>query len=609
MGGLRRSDFGELSSAAFGELAAGSRAVASVAVAFVVATALGRSAWAAPSPVAHWKLDETTGTVATDETGSYDGTVSGTDFDTSAITGKVDGALTFAGTDDYVNLNSGILPNTAADMTEAAWIRTTTADRVILTRRHRDAVAWPTLMVDGAGKAVISVDDSGYRNDIVGTTTVTDGKWHHVVGVKQGTTYSIYVDGQLENSGTDGRVLTSDENFHVGHHGAWNRFFNGDIDDVRIYNQVLSDDDILTLFEGRNVSVTATDAAASEVPGETGTFRISRTGGTDALTVNISVTGDAGAADYTASPVISGGTVVIPLNESYVDVTITPNSDTDWNEPDETVTITILASGDYIVGSPDSATVTIVDYTPPVPGGFLLTSPIDGEQNAGRTPTFTWRPSSDADDYTVALYPNDSMTAGTEVYSDTVTAPGASYVVPAAANLAYDTEYWWKVTAHNDVTDTLASNAPFSFYTTAPGDPTVLSTSPSDGASDVPVSTNIRIAFSEPMQKAATEGAFTLVDADSLDVPGNASLTANGMTLIFTPDPELLEEATYTATLTTAAIGLDGNALDAEEEIVFTTEPPLTGFGTGDGCLAGAGSGVALWALLSLAAAVRRRRA
>ena len=167
--------------------------------------------------VGHWKLDhDGTDLQAIDSSGNAnDGTLlnmTGTEW----TTGQVDGALQFDGIDDYVDCNSGILPDTAADMTEAAWIRTTTADRAILTRRHLGG-GWPSLMVQNTGMAAISVDDSGYRNDIAGTTTVTDGAWHHVVGVKQGTTYSIYVDGQMENSGTDGRVLTSTDNFHVGH--------------------------------------------------------------------------------------------------------------------------------------------------------------------------------------------------------------------------------------------------------------------------------------------------------------------------------------------------------------------------------------------------------
>ena len=72
----------------------------------------------------------------------------------------------------------------------------------------------------------------------------------------------------------------------------------------------------------------------------------------------------------------------------------------------------------------------------------------------------------------------------------------------------------------------------------------------------------------------------------------------------------LLTAAGLVALTSTAATttGFDGNALDAPETFQFTTDPPLTGFGTGDGCLAGAGSAASLCAVLALAAAVRRGR-
>ena len=78
------------------------------------------------------------------------------------------------------------------------------------------------------------------------------------------------------------------------------------------------------------VTVSAADASASETGGETGAFRITRTGSTvGALTVNYTLAGSAGADDYT--PALNG-VVTVPSGQGSVDVTIRPVDD--WRSRD-----------------------------------------------------------------------------------------------------------------------------------------------------------------------------------------------------------------------------------------------------------------------------------
>jgi uncharacterized protein YjiK/phosphodiesterase/alkaline phosphatase D-like protein len=109
------------------------------------------------------------------------------------------------------------------------------------------------------------------------------------------------------------------------------------------------------------VTITATDANAAETGNNPGTFRITRTGSTvGALTVNYTIAtgaGKADAADYT--PALTGA-ATIPSGQSFVDITITPVTDT-LVEGDEALTLTLGDSGSYDVGAPAAATVTIAD--------------------------------------------------------------------------------------------------------------------------------------------------------------------------------------------------------------------------------------------------------
>jgi len=139
------------------------------------------------------------------------------------------------------------------------------------------------------------------------------------------------------------------------------------------------------------VSVTAQDATATELPGNSGTFRITRTGdSTQALTVNYAIGGTAtSGTDYTALT----GTATITAGQSFVDIILDPMNDSTV-EGTETAVLT-LASGDYAISATNSATVDIIDVpvvtvsvpdasaseSTPNSGSFRLTRTGDTSQN------------------------------------------------------------------------------------------------------------------------------------------------------------------------------------------------------------------------------------
>lgn len=111
------------------------------------------------------------------------------------------------------------------------------------------------------------------------------------------------------------------------------------------------------------VSVSATDALASETAGDNGTFRIARAGGATLLaaplTVTYTLTGTASnGTDYTTLPL----TATFAANQASVDVTVTALADA-TTEGAESVVLTLTNVGAYDLGSPPTATVTITDTT------------------------------------------------------------------------------------------------------------------------------------------------------------------------------------------------------------------------------------------------------
>jgi hypothetical protein len=114
--------------------------------------------------------------------------------------------------------------------------------------------------------------------------------------------------------------------------------------------------------------------------------------------------------------------------------------------------------------------------------------------------------------------------------------------------------------------------------------PTVVSTVPANGASNVAVDTTVTVTFSEAMKASTiTTGSFTLV-ADSTSVSGSVSYNSGTYTATFTPSADLSEDTTCTATLSTAITDAAGNPLASAYSWSFDTIGAVVpGDATGDG--------------------------
>jgi hypothetical protein len=106
-------------------------------------------------------------------------------------------------------------------------------------------------------KACLTVDDNATKVQSTSSVTVDDDQWHHIVGLRDGSNLRIYVDGVQDGAPvalSDGYDLsgTSQANAYIG--AGWNyatsvvqKYFIGVIDDVRIYSQALSAEEIAWL--------------------------------------------------------------------------------------------------------------------------------------------------------------------------------------------------------------------------------------------------------------------------------------------------------------------------------------------------------------------------
>ena len=155
-------------------------------------------------PVAHWKLDDATGTTAIDSVGGNDGTlINGPAW----VTGMLDGGLSFDGSNDYIDVSS-MNPISYDDFTIIAWYKSADTgvsdDEYIFMHGdgYVDALTFgPTDDVSDRLRLATYVNDVTDRH--YGTSDIVDQQWHHLVAVRSGGRIRLYVDGAKETDEVD----------------------------------------------------------------------------------------------------------------------------------------------------------------------------------------------------------------------------------------------------------------------------------------------------------------------------------------------------------------------------------------------------------------------
>jgi len=206
--------------------------------------------------VLHYKFDGN----ASDSSGNgYNGVVLGSP---TYIAGPSGQAMSFDGVFDYVAIDG--LSYAETGMTEvsvAAWIRTESEDNQIIASFDRSEYWRLEINGEGAEEGRIAWDVMTHdgQADLGGASRVDDGQWHHVAGVFDNGATVLYIDGKIDvMANVAGTIGTGDLRYgFVGDRSEatevdgdkntppW--MFEGDIDDLRIYNRAVPQAEIANL--------------------------------------------------------------------------------------------------------------------------------------------------------------------------------------------------------------------------------------------------------------------------------------------------------------------------------------------------------------------------
>ncbi|HOI59975.1 MAG TPA: prepilin-type N-terminal cleavage/methylation domain-containing protein [Candidatus Pacearchaeota archaeon] len=201
--------------------------------------------------VSRWKLDEGSGVNASDAWGAnlgtltnFDNTLAGVGESTnSGWLGKsncISGScLKFNGVDDYVNCDDSNSLDIINGITLSVWINPITltgGTKIFIEKMNAYGLAYNMLASN------LSLYLGGARR-LDYPTVFSNNTWHHVTGTWDGANMRLYINGLIVNSGTWSGSITSDKPLQIGGGEAWLdnwRYFNGIIDDVRVYDAALS---------------------------------------------------------------------------------------------------------------------------------------------------------------------------------------------------------------------------------------------------------------------------------------------------------------------------------------------------------------------------------
>jgi len=171
----------------------------------------------------------------------------------------------FDGNDDYVDCgNPPELDFGTGSWTVAAWIKaSSTTDQCMIYCKGGDGNGGIRYMLslgetdEHRITVTTDADTGGGKKQQAGDIHVDDGERHHVLGMRDGNVLRVYVDG-VQDGGTKDLPAdydlsgTSQANAFIG--ANWNyenpavqKFFDGSIDDVRVYSKTLSQAEILSI--------------------------------------------------------------------------------------------------------------------------------------------------------------------------------------------------------------------------------------------------------------------------------------------------------------------------------------------------------------------------
>ena len=152
-------------------------------------------------------------------------------------------SFSFDGVDEYFTIANNINLQISDTFSISQWIKFTGTSQQYVTNFGNDYGTY----VSNGKFAIVFRNTANTQKGLISTININDGQWHHVLAIKTTTNLYLYVDGVLESNaqGDIGRISTRSSAIGAIFNGS--TFFNGNIDEVALWNSDQSSN-VATIF-------------------------------------------------------------------------------------------------------------------------------------------------------------------------------------------------------------------------------------------------------------------------------------------------------------------------------------------------------------------------
>jgi methionine-rich copper-binding protein CopC len=494
--------------------------------------------------VGAWNFNAGSGATAADSSGGgNNGTLNGATWST----GFFGGGLTFDGVNDLVTVNDSATLDLTNGMTLEAWVKPTSAGtwRSVIMKERSAGLAYALYASNDAGSPESFVSIASDKS-AAATVAIPVNAWSHLATTFDGSLLKLIVNGTVvATRSAVGNITTSAGLLSFGGNSIWGEYFQGVIDEVRIYSRPLTEGEIrVDMSTSIGYALEASPPTASMSSPASGT----------------SVSGD---TTLTASAFDNVGVAQVEFLRNGVLL----------GSPDTTRPFTVLwrtaqfANGAYTItarsrdfagNTVTSAPITLnvnnpADVTLPT---VVIKNPLAGSRVSGSIPV--WVTAAD----NIGVLGVQFQIDGANVGAEDTTAP---YQFVLNTKTLADGSHTLAAVAR-DAAGNLSVLAPVTFV--VDNTPPTVTQAPAPGATEVPTTDAVRLTFNESVDPSTILVEVRHPNAQL--VAGSMSYDAATRVATFTPSTALSVAATYTVTLR-AASDLAGNNIPSEVAWSFTT--------------------------------------
>jgi PKD repeat protein len=215
--------------------------------------------------VAAYGFDEGSGNTVMDASGrGHHGTISGATWGSSGRYGR---ALSFDGVNDWVTINDAASLDLTTGMTLEAWVyptATLSGWRTVIQKEQSGGSVYYLQANSDTNQPATGVFVNG-EQILRGGARLAANTWTHLAATYDGARQRLYVNGvEVANRAQSGAIQASSGRLRIGGNSVWGEYFQGRIDEVRVYNRPLQ---VSEIKADMNTSVAAAAAAMQSLRG------------------------------------------------------------------------------------------------------------------------------------------------------------------------------------------------------------------------------------------------------------------------------------------------------------------------------------------------------